>query len=124
MQHFLVILLGLYLGIGLLLLRIGPLSHLMHETRQDGLGSSLLLGLFLLLLWPCLWPTAVYRPQFGASMLTFDRAGWVDPADPVDQVDADIWSPSSAALASTGRPSGTADADGSATGTPAEERLR
>ena len=124
MQHFLVILLGLHLGIGLLLLRVGPLSHLMHETRQDGLGSSLLLGLFLLMLWPCLWPTAVYRPQFSASMLTFDRTGWVDPADRMAQVDADICSPSSAALASTGRPSGTAGAAGSVTGTPVVERLR
>jgi hypothetical protein len=120
MQHFLVILLSLHLGIGLLLLQVGPLSHLMRETRRDGLGSSLLLGLFLLMLWPCLWPTAVYRPQFSASTLTFDRTGWVDP---VDQVDVDIWSPSNTALASAGRPSGAEGAEGSAA-TPAVERLR
>lgn len=120
MQHFLVILLSLHLGIGLLLLQVGPLSHLMRETRRDGLGSSLLLGLFLLLLWPCLWPTAVYRPQFSASTLTFDRIGWMDPAV---QVDADIWSPSKTALASAGRPSGAEGAEGSAA-TPAVERLR
>ncbi|MEY4908184.1 MAG: hypothetical protein RL260_1902, partial [Pseudomonadota bacterium] len=49
MQHFLVILLGLHLGIGLLLLQIGPLSHLMHETRGDGLQSRAILAMFLLL---------------------------------------------------------------------------
>lgn len=72
MQHFLVILLGLHLVIGLLLLRVGPLSALMQETRGDALGSRLLLAVFILMLWPCLWPTAIYRPQFSLSQLTFD----------------------------------------------------
>ena len=72
MQHFLVILLGLHLVIGLLLLRVGPLSALMQETRGDALSSRLILAVFILMLWPCLWPTAVYRPQFGLSTLTFN----------------------------------------------------
>lgn len=72
MQHFLVILLGLHLVVGLLLLRVGPLSALMQETRDDALGSRLLLAVFILMLWPCLWPTAIYRPQFGLSTLTFN----------------------------------------------------
>lgn len=72
MQHFLVILLGLHLGIGLLLLRVGPLSALMQETRDDAVGSRLILAVFILMLWPCLWPTAIYRPQFSLSQLTFD----------------------------------------------------
>ena len=119
MEHFLVILLSLHLGIGLLLLHVGPLSHLMHETRGEGTGSAILLGLFLVMLWPCLWPTAVYRPQFRASTLTFERASAME-----DQVDADIWSPSSVALASTGRPSGDTGMEGPATGAAVVERLR
>lgn len=116
MQHLLVILLGLHLGIGLLLLQVGPLSHLMDETRGDGLNSRIILALFLLLLWPCLWPTAVYRPQFGASALTFGlNSRWLD------QVDAVSWSASSEALASTGSPSG---ADGTEPGTAAADRVR
>ena len=81
MQHFLVILLGLYLGIGLLLLNVGPLSALMQETRRDGLRSRLILAVFLLLLWPCLWPTAVYRPQFGLHALTFELHSRQHPVD-------------------------------------------
>jgi hypothetical protein len=72
MQHFPVLLLGLHMGIGLVLLRVGPLSHLVRESREDAPSSRLLLAIFLLLLWPCLWPTAVYRPQFGLSSLTFE----------------------------------------------------
>lgn len=98
MEHFLVILLGLHLGIGLL-------SHLMQETRAEGIGSAVLLGVILVMLWPCLWPTAVYRPQFRASALTFERVSVLE-----DQVDADTWSPSSTALASAGRPSGDSGA--------------
>jgi hypothetical protein len=105
MQHFLVILLGLHLGIGLLLLHIGPLSDLMRETRAEGAGSAVLLGTILVMLWPCLWPTAVYRPQFRASALTFERVSMLE-----DQVDADTWSPSSTVLASAGRPSGDSGA--------------
>ena len=119
MQHFLVILLGLHLGIGLLLLQVGPLSHLMHETRGDGLNSRLVLAVFLLLLWPCLWPTAVYRPQFGADALTFDLN-----SAPMDQVDADIWSPSSETLANADRPSGAEGTEEPATGRAATERWR
>lgn len=107
MQHFLVILLGLHLGIGLLLLHIGPLSDLMRETRAEGIRSAVVLGVFVVMLWPCLWPTAVYRPQFRASALTFER---VSVLELEDQVDADIWSPSSTALASAGRPSGDSGA--------------
>jgi uncharacterized membrane protein (DUF4010 family) len=81
MQHFLVILLGLYLGIGLLLLKVGPLSPLMDETRQEGLHSRMILAAFLLLLWPCLWPSAVYRPQFGLNVLTFEIHSRLDQAD-------------------------------------------
>ncbi|MEY4909998.1 MAG: hypothetical protein RL260_3716, partial [Pseudomonadota bacterium] len=79
----------------LLLLQIGPLSHLMHETRGDGLQSRAILAMFLLLLWPCLWPTAVYRPQFSASALTFGMSSRL-----LDQADVDNWSRSSDALAS------------------------
>jgi hypothetical protein len=113
MQHFLVILLSLHLGIGLLLLQVGPLSHLMHETRGDGLQSRVILAVFLLLLWPCLWPTAVYRPQFSTSALTFGLSN-----RPADQTDTDNWSPSSDALASAGWPTGV-DA-----GAGAGDRLR
>jgi len=81
MQHFLAILLGLYLGIGLLLLNIGPLSDLMRETRRDSLRSRLILAGLLLLLWPCLWPTAVYRPQFGRNRLTFEIQSRLERAD-------------------------------------------
>jgi hypothetical protein len=105
MQHFLVILLGLHIGIGLLLLQIGPLSRLMEETRHDGWQSRLILAILLLLLWPCLWPTAVYRPQFSSQL---------------DQSDTDIWSPSSDVLASAGWPAGT----GTGAGTGAVGRLR
>lgn len=91
MQHFLVILLGLHLGIGLLLLRLGPLSALMREARGDALASRLILAVFILMLWPCLWPSAVYRPQFRMSTLTFDA---------LDQFDRDSVAPSSDALAS------------------------
>lgn len=105
MQHFLVILLGLHLGIGLLLLNVGPLSDLMRETRQDGLHSRLILAVFLLLLWPCLWPTAVYRPQFGLNALTFEIHSRLD------QVDIDRWSVSSEALANAGWAPGTGTND-------------
>ena len=113
MQHFLVILLGLHLGIGLLLLQVGPLSRLMDETRSDGLQSRVLLGLFLLLLWPCLWPTAVYRPQFSHSVLSFGLSSrWH-----ADQVETDNWSPPSRAdLASAG--------EAAETGVGAELRAR
>lgn len=97
MQHFLVILLGLHLVIGLLLLQVGPLSHLMQETREDGLQSRAILAVFLLLLWPCLWPTAVYRPQFRASALTFGLSSqWLD------QVEGDSPSPLIGALPRAG----------------------
>jgi hypothetical protein len=114
MQHFLVILLGLHIGIGLLLLQIGPLSRLMEETRHDGWQSRLILAILLLLLWPCLWPTAVYRPQFSSSALTFGLNSRLD------QSDTDIWSPSSDVLASAGWPAGT----GTGAGTGAVGRLR
>jgi hypothetical protein len=110
MQHFLVILLGLHLGIGLLLLQVGPLSHLMRETRGDGLNSRIILAIFLLLLWPCLWPTAVYRPQFSTSALTFGLNSGMG------QAEMDNWSPSSETLASAGWLP--------ATGTGADDRLR
>ncbi|WP_310461494.1 hypothetical protein [Sphaerotilus sp.] len=96
MQHFLVILLGLHLGIGLLLLQVGPLSHLMHESREDALNSRVILAIVLLLLWPCLWPTAVYRPQFGTSALTFGLNSGMG------QAETDNRSSSSDALASAG----------------------
>jgi hypothetical protein len=105
MQHFLVILLGLHLAIGLLLLQVGPLSRLMDETRGDGLQSRVILALFLLLLWPCLWPTAVYRPQFSHSVLSFGLSSrWH-----ADQVEADNGSPPSREdLASAGWADGVA----------------
>jgi hypothetical protein len=104
MQHFPLILLGLHLAIGLLLLQVGPLSRLMDETRGDGLQSRVILALFLLLLWPCLWPTAVYRPQFSHSVLSFGLSSrWH-----ADQVETDNWSPSREDLASTGWPDGAA----------------
>ncbi|MEX8492495.1 hypothetical protein [Sphaerotilus sp.] len=105
MQHFLVILLGLHLGIGLLLLNVGPLSDLMRETRQDALNSRLILAVVLLLLWPCLWPTAVYRPQFGLNALTFEIHSRLD------RIDIDKWSASGEALASAGWASGTSPSD-------------
>jgi hypothetical protein len=109
MQHFLVILLSLHLGIGLLLLQVGPLSHLMDETRGDGLNSRIILAALLLLLWPCLWPTAVYRPQFGTSALTFGLNSRL-----MAQAEADHWSPSSEALASDGWPTVTEAGAGAA----------
>jgi hypothetical protein len=105
MQHFLVILLCLHLGIGLLLLNVGPLSALIHESRQDPLFSRLILAVFLLLLWPCLWPTAVYRPQFGLGALTFEIHSRLD------QVDSDRWSASSDVIANAGWATGTGTAD-------------
>jgi hypothetical protein len=53
----------------------------MQETRRDGLRSRLILAVFLLLLWPCLWPTAVYRPQFGLHALTFELHSRQHPVD-------------------------------------------
>jgi hypothetical protein len=81
MQHFLVILPSLHLGIGLLLLQVGPLSHLMDETRGDGLNSRIILAALLLLLWPCLWPTAVYRREEITSR--FATHPWYDDQDQV-----------------------------------------
>ena len=98
MQHFPAILLGLHMGIGLLLLRVGPLSHLMHEAREDAPSSRLILAVFLLLLWPCLWPTAVYRPQFGLSSLTFELDSRLTA-----QFDTDRPGLSSDTLAATGK---------------------
>jgi hypothetical protein len=99
MQHFLVILLGMHLGVGLLLLQVGPLSALMREARGDALLSRLILALFILMLWPCLWPSAVYRPQFRMSSLTFELDSRLDPFDQLSQFDRDNVAPSSDALA-------------------------
>jgi hypothetical protein len=115
MQHFLVILLGLHVGIGLLLLQVGPLSRLMDETRGDGLQSRVILALLLLLLWPCLWPTAVYRPQFSHSVLSFGLSSrWH-----ADQAETDRRSPSSDDLVSAGWADGVAAGAGVGAETPA-----
>lgn len=105
MQHFLVILLGLHLGIGLLLLRVGPLSALMREARGDDRLSRLILAVFILMLWPCLWPSAVYRPQFRVSALTFDldsrmdRLSQFNQLNQLNQFDRDSAPPSRDVLA-------------------------
>lgn len=78
MPHALPWLMSAYLGIGVLLLHVGPLHRLLVDAMQEArmrramqpphepplpppLLSALVLGVATLLLWPCLWPTAVCR---------------------------------------------------------------
>ena len=84
MQYFLDILMGIYLGIGLVLVFRGPLSELIGDAVQEAqvlramqpagerplpraAVSALILGTITVLLWPCLWPTAVCRREHLAS---------------------------------------------------------
>ena len=78
MSHALTWLMSAYLGIGVVLLHVGPLHRLIVDAMQEArmrramqpphepplpppMLSALLLGAATLLLWPCLWPTAVCR---------------------------------------------------------------
>lgn len=96
MRHFLIILMGLHLLIGFVLLRFGPLSEVLRDTEDDvrqqqaangGLKASVssmlvsktIITVFVLLLWPCLWPTAVYRRDEITSR--FATHPWYDDQD-------------------------------------------
>lgn len=80
MQYFLFALLGLYLAIGVGLLYRGPLSRLIDDSVAEArilqahrapeeppvpgaAVSRAILVVVILLLWPCLWPTAASRPD-------------------------------------------------------------
>ena len=96
MRHFLIILMGLHVFIGFVLLHRGPLSEVLRDTEDDvrqleaanggkkASASSMLVSksiitVFVLLLWPCLWPTAVYRREELTSR--FAPHSWYDDQD-------------------------------------------
>jgi hypothetical protein len=79
MSYFLFALMGAYLAVGLTLLYRGPLSRLIEDSAEEArflqshrlpdeppvpgaFVSKAILVACILLLWPCLWPTAACRP--------------------------------------------------------------